>query len=739
MSTSKRVRCRRFHNPSGVTVLIVLGLLAATLAMSYAMMRTQVTHNQLQHNFDRNLDAHQAAHAGISAALRKMHQGDWAGVGVDLKGALGIDKSYLVTFATGDPTLGPKDPDYAEYPYRVTVTSTGTVEDPSNANIKSTHTIRVIVQLVPRKMPDPPSNWAGLQKYTVYQWGTSTGREVVLNVPVHVEGPVCFQNEIKLCESYPYDADDKAFAGTIDEVALFGTALSAAQIQNLYKNVVPLSTLALNRSLNPVAWWRLDEAAGAAIAHDELQQWDGLYDGAKSASKPAPIDGGGGAAHLDGFNDHIHLGPVDIAGDAMTIVAWFQADNFNVSDGRIISKTTSSSTNSHYWMLSTWRSGDAYRLRFRLKTSSSGTTTLVATSGNFRAGDWVFAAVTYDGSRMKIYKDGVLVKSRSKTGSLVTDSSVFASIGNNPPGSPRARLLRDWEAMRVAGLGDFRPLTGPIDTPARETSAEVLSLLQEECKVNVNTIEQHGEAPVSHPGKVVAYRLYPGGAQYKVAELESTVQSVRLGPDPLTNPLGIFRRENGVRLRDKVQIQGTIIIHGSLDPDLDVDGEHVEMLPVDLPSIYGDSANYQLPVAIVADDIHVLSGSSGSLTGMALTWDETEVSYGSQVTAFDMQGRLIAGEFEVHERSQWDESSSWWKTRLNEFMDQLGEPKGEIYFPQFVEADRGLEQQPKIVFRPDPSGATYHWHDWTQPLFVAHPDDSGLRWDLIEWRDSPQD
>ena len=741
MTTFKCPTAQRFHRrraPAGITILIVLGLLAVTLAMSFAMMQTEVTHEQLQHNFDRNLDARQAAQAGISAALRKMHQSDWEGLGVDLTGDLGGEMSYAVTFATGDPRLLPTDSDYADYPYRVTLTSTGTVEDPADPDIQSTHTIQVIVQLVPRKMPDPPSTWKNLQSYTVYQWKTGSSDEVELELPVRVEGPVCFQNEIDLCGSYPHDADDKAFAGSIDEVALFGTALAADQIKQLFTGDLVVSALAKNRHFEPVAWWRLDEAAGATVAQDELLKWNGLYDGAKPAAHPAPKRGGEGSARFDGYNDHIYLGPVDIAGDAMTILAWFQADNFNVSDGRIISKTTSSSSSSHYWMLGTWRSGSAYRLRFRLKTAASGTTTLVASSGNFRAGDWVFAAVTYDGRHMKIYKDGDLVKSYSKTGSLVTNSSVFASIGNNPPGSPRGRLLRDWEAMRAAGLGDYRPLTGPVYTPVHETPNEILALLEDECHVEVRNIDQNGRAPVRHPGEVTAYRLYAGGAKYKVAALGSTVHNVRLGPDPLTNPIGLFRRGSRLTLRDNVSIQGTIIMHGHSNPDLDVDGDNVTIIPVNLPAIYGDGATYQLPVAIVADDIHVTSGSSGTLTGMALTWDDTEVSHGSQDTSFEMQGRLVAGEFEVQGRSQWDQSTSWWKTRLNKFMDQLAEPNAEPYFPLYVEADKELVQRPKIVFRPDPAAPSYHWHDWSQPLFVAHPDDGGLRWDLLDWQDDPK-
>ena len=114
----------------------------------------------------------------------------------------------------------------------------------------------------------------------------------------------------------------------------------------------------------------------------------------------------------------------------MSIALWFKADDYSPSDVRLCSKSTGTSEQDHYWMLSII---DGPNLRFRLKTNGS-TSTLVAGSGTLELGVWTHAVATYDGSAMRIYKDGVLVGSVGKSGSVSADPGVPAWIGRNPDG-----------------------------------------------------------------------------------------------------------------------------------------------------------------------------------------------------------------------------------------------------------------------------------------------------------------
>jgi len=67
----------------------------------------------------------------------------------------------------------------------------------------------------------------------------------------------------------------------------------------------------------------------------------------------------------------------------------------------------------------------------RIRTYGN-TSTLIANSGNLSAGEWTHAVAVYDGADMVLYKDGVEVGRRSKSGPLDTDPTVSVWIGDNP-------------------------------------------------------------------------------------------------------------------------------------------------------------------------------------------------------------------------------------------------------------------------------------------------------------------
>ncbi len=56
-------------------------------------------------------------------------------------------------------------------------------------------------------------------------------------------------------------------------------------------------------------------------------------------------------------------------------------------------------------------------------------------AGELEPGVWYHVAATYDGARMRIYKDGVEVASTSKTGSVADGPGVSVAAGNQPAGA----------------------------------------------------------------------------------------------------------------------------------------------------------------------------------------------------------------------------------------------------------------------------------------------------------------
>lgn len=186
----------------GIAVVLVLGILAMTLALSYVMIRSQSETLSLQDNQSRAELARLAAFTGTSTALRQMHESTWTGVGTPISGRLDATTTYNVSYTVGDSALATNDPLYSEFPFRVTIESQGTSTVPNNAAIKSTYTVKTVVQLARRALNSGTSHtaWDDLQALTLYQWGSSS---VSLNFPFKMSGNSTFLGTLQFCTDYP--------------------------------------------------------------------------------------------------------------------------------------------------------------------------------------------------------------------------------------------------------------------------------------------------------------------------------------------------------------------------------------------------------------------------------------------------------------------------------------------------------------------------------------------------------
>jgi hypothetical protein len=208
--------------------------------------------------------------------------------------------------------------------------------------------------------------------------------------------------------------------------------LTVNNVRDLNNNTIaansqtPFEFTAITVTEGLVAYWDLNENTGITANDVSGNGHTGTISSAGwvSGESGSALDFPGGA--------HVDVGKLDITGGTgFTAAMWVNVDAFTVSDARIISKSTSSAEQDHYWMLSTY-SGS--KLRFRIKAGGA-TSTLVASSGTMDTDKWYHAAVTYDGAAMKIYLDGAEVGSMGKTGTVGVNPAVSAWIGNNP-GNP---------------------------------------------------------------------------------------------------------------------------------------------------------------------------------------------------------------------------------------------------------------------------------------------------------------
>ncbi len=222
------IRPHKLRRPRGIAVVMVLGLLAITIAISYATLRGQGTTTQLARNGGRSLDARAAARSGVAAALRAMSQNGWAGVGTPISSNVTPNSWYVVTFTTGDAKLTNTDPAYSEWPFRVTVESTGFASDPLNTNIQAQYKSRCVVQLLRKNLVADPANWSSIITQNVYQFNASevnTSQDPLVQFPVRINGNATFLGKLQFCTEYPGTA-------TARDKYLNGLALRAATLDD---------------------------------------------------------------------------------------------------------------------------------------------------------------------------------------------------------------------------------------------------------------------------------------------------------------------------------------------------------------------------------------------------------------------------------------------------------------------------------------------------------------------------
>jgi hypothetical protein len=216
-----------------------------------------------------------------------------------------------------------------------------------------------------------------------------------------------------------------------------------------------------------VAYWKFDESEGTIAYDSSGNNHNGtLENGAHFVS--GMINNG---VSFDGINDLVSAGKFDITGGDghVTITAWIKADDFDVADARIISKAVGKAERDTYWMLDTAFGGKGrIRLSFSLK-SDGITETLTASSGDLVSAVWTHVAATWDGSTMRLYKDGILVGSKAKSGILNTNSNVMVAIGNQPAGAdnkPFDGLIDDLRIYNVAlSQSEIQELMNDIEEP----------------------------------------------------------------------------------------------------------------------------------------------------------------------------------------------------------------------------------------------------------------------------------
>lgn len=294
----------------------------------------------------------------------------------------------------------------------------------------------------------------------------------------------------------------------------------------------------------------------------------------------------------------------------------------------------------------------------------------------------------------------------------------------------------DW--LRRNGRPDWRPFTGPVHLDYSEQDSDTFALLRTTLGTTTEDRSSASWFRWSSPFSSRTYRLYPGGKVYSVATLPSNLSGANLEPDPRTNPLGIFLQNGQLDFPANTTIRGTVLAVGSSNADVDFYGANVHLLPVDLPPLLHPDAPEGVPVRLATlvsvDDILFHRGSQASIEGLVMAADDFTVDNARQSeTVISIRGKMAAKDIHIARRDEWDRSSSWWR-----LVESFWAPTDETaLFPIWLQV-LGMDPEPRMTIRPDEQEIRYHWQKGNDPIYVPHPDDEGLRWELLSWVDNPR-
>ncbi len=210
--------------------------------------------------------------------------------------------------------------------------------------------------------------------------------------------------------------------GSVDDVSIYPTALTAAQVGNHYATsgrtaaVTPRPADAYGQKVydsQPDSYWRLDDAAGATTAADSSPfSSPATYVTGVTQGAPGALPAGRGTAAVFNGSTGLVVGK-DLVANPRTYSQELWFNTTTTRGGKLIgfgNATTgnSSSYDRHVYML------DSGQLRFGVYT---GQTVVVDSAKAYNDGTWhqlVATQSTNDG--MRLYVDGALVGSNPQTG-----------------------------------------------------------------------------------------------------------------------------------------------------------------------------------------------------------------------------------------------------------------------------------------------------------------------------------
>jgi hypothetical protein len=304
---------------------------------------------------------------------------------------------------------------------------------------------------------------------------------------------------------------------------------------------------------------------------------------------------------------------------------------------------------------------------------------------------------------------------------------------DNPGSDSWIRYLSDLYGMwRYGGYADYRPFAGPVSYVTGKMDANNINALITYLHSSTGTLAlDEANSDWTQPNNFFTYQIYTGGPTYTIPTVSNNLQSVTLGPDPMTNPLGIFYYNGGMTILNDVTIKGSLFCKGSLT----LNGNNIHFESVELPGLFGAGNSVRLPVIICNNLTVNNSVSSASIKGLVAVFSTLTIAKASQAQTISITGRVISKAILIRERQPWDTTNwPWWYSWYWAYY-RFSIP----YFPVYMSysGTAGLNYQPLLTINPDTTSITYHWPTANASVFLVNPSDAALRWEVIKWSENP--
>lgn len=176
---------------------------------------------------------------------------------------------------------------------------------------------------------------------------------------------------------------------------------------------------------NPAAYWRLGESSGTSAADAGPNGITGTYNGSVTLGAAGAIAGDTNTAiqtNASGYVSASGSGVLNVTGNAVSVEGWVRGPT-QAAYRYIVSKSDGNAAVGYALY-----TGESATLRFFVNTSGSGLVMATAPTTPWD-NQWHYVAGTYDGSRVRLYIDGVMVASQPASGTITPSSSVPLNLG----------------------------------------------------------------------------------------------------------------------------------------------------------------------------------------------------------------------------------------------------------------------------------------------------------------------